>query len=167
MGAGRDLHGHSFPHSHGTGPGGDPSHGPGPGGGHSHGPGRGEDHTHGTGPGPEENLGPSAEASVVLDIGPHAGALVVYTDEDLAGAEIEIRPGGEAWTGTHTAVRERHAGGRVLHAGVFGSLVEGRYDLRLKGGGPGSFGLTVEVVAGAVTEAEVPSPVRLSGTPAR
>jgi len=113
------------------------------------------------------SLGPSAEASVVLDIGPHAGALVLYTDEDLAGAEIEIRPGAGEWRGTHTAVRERHAGVRVLHAGVFGSLAAGAYELRLKGGGPGSFRLTVEVEAGTVTEARIPSSAPLSGAPTR
>jgi hypothetical protein len=105
----------------------------------------------------EHLAGPSGPGSVVLDIGPHAGALVLYTGEDLAGAEIEIRPGGATWTGTHTAVRERHVNGRVLHAGVFGSLAEGTYDLRLKGGGPGSFSLTVLVEAGSVTQATLPA----------
>ena len=119
-------------------------------------------HHHDDGPGPEGPLGPSGEASVVLDIGPHAGALVVYTDVDLAGAEIEIRPGAGTWLGTHTAVRERHGGGRVLYAGVFGSLAPGPYDVRLKGGGPGSFDLAVEVVAGSVTEARVPSRAQAS-----
>jgi hypothetical protein len=89
---------------------------------------------------------------VVLDIGPHAGALVLYASEDLAGAEIEIRPGWGAWLGTHTAIRARHVGDGVLYAGVFGSLAEDTYDLRLKGGGPRSPRLTVDVVAGAVTE---------------
>jgi hypothetical protein len=103
----------------------------------------------------EGPLAPSREASVVLDIGPHAGALVVYTGEELSGAEIEIRPGDGTWQGVHTAVRERHVGGRVLHAGVFGSLPEGTYDLRRKDGGPESFQLRVEVVAGSVTEATV------------
>jgi hypothetical protein len=102
---------------------------------------------------------------VVLDIGPHAGALVVYTDVDLAGAEIEIRPGGGTWLGKHTAVRERHVGGRVLYAGVFGSLAAGPYDVRLKGGGPGSFDLTAEVVAARVTEATVPRRAPVSGAP--
>ena len=136
--------------------------------GHDHGHSRhDEDHAHhgGDGPGAEGPLGPSGEASVVLDIGAHAGALVLYTSEDLAGAEIEIRPGEGPWLGTHTAVRARHVGSRVLHAGVFGSLAPGPYDLRLKGGGPGSFDLTVEVVAGAVTEAAVPIPVEAA--PAR
>jgi hypothetical protein len=108
--------------------------------------------------GPEGPLGSSGEASVVLDIGPHAGALVLYTNEDLAGTEIEIRPEGEPWLGAHTAVRERHVGGRVLYAGIFGSLAPGSYELRLKGGGPGSFDLTTVVAAGSVTEARVPAP---------
>jgi len=161
VGPGHDPHGHT----HRVGPGPTPIHSHEAGVGHTHDP--GPRPSLGLGPGPEGNLGASAEASVVLDIGPHAGALVLYTDEDLAGAEIEIRPGGERWLGTHTAVRERHAGGRVLHAGVFGSLAAGTYDLRLKGGGPGSFRLAVEVVAGAVTEARVPSTAPLSAMPAR
>ncbi len=94
---------------------------------------------------------------------------MLYSNEDLAGAEIEIRPGGGAWLGTHTAVRERHVRGRVLYAGVFGSLPPGPYDLRLKGGGPLSFSLGVEVVAGAVAEATLPlrrgSRARLPGAP--
>ncbi len=101
---------------------------------------------------------------MVLDIGPHAGALVLYTGDDLAGEEIEIRPGGGAWLGAHTAVRERHVAGRVLYAGVFGSLAAGGYDLRLKGGGPGSFELSAEVVAGSVSEVRLPTPVS-SGCP--
>jgi len=115
----------------------------------------------------EQLAGPSGPGSVVLDIGPHAGALVLNAGEDLAGAEIEIRPGGGTWTGTHTAVRERHANGRVLYAGVFGSLAEGTYDVRLKGGGPGSFNLTVQVAAGSVTQATVPAGAARRGAPFR
>jgi hypothetical protein len=121
-------------------------------------------HDHHHAQGPEGPLGPSGEASVVLDIGPHAGALVVYTDEDLAGDEIEIRPDGGPWLGAHTAVRARHVGGGVLYAGVFGSLAPGSYELRLKGGGPGSFELAAEVAAGSVTESRVPAPAADTGT---
>ncbi len=71
----------------------------------------------------------------MLDIGEDTGALVVYVPEDLAGQEIEIRPQGGVWTGVHTAVRTRHMGIRVVHAGVFGSLAAGSYDLRLRPGG--------------------------------
>jgi hypothetical protein len=125
----------------------------------------GHDQAHRAASSEEGSLAPSGEASVVLDIGPHAGALVLYAGPDLAGAEIEIRPGGSAWTGTHTAVRARHVAGGVLHAGVFGSLAEGPYDARLKGGGPGSFALRVEVAAGSVTEATVPPGTALPGVP--
>ena len=83
----------------------------------------------------------------MLDIGPHAGALVLYTDDDLAGAEIEIRPGGGPGRDPHRGARApRRRPGAAR--GVFGSLAAGPYDLRLKGGGPGSFDLRVEVVAG-------------------
>jgi hypothetical protein len=72
----------------------------------------------------------------MLDIGEGTGALVVYTSETVDGHEIEIRPHGGIWGGTHTAVRARHVGDRVLHAGVFGSLPAGLYDLRLRHTGP-------------------------------
>jgi hypothetical protein len=109
----------------------------------------------------EATIGPSGPGTVVLDIGPHAGALVLYTQEDLAGAEIEIRPGAGTWSGTHTAVRERNLGDRVVYAGVFASLAPGRYDVRRKGGGIGSFELTVDIVAGSVTEATLGAPIQV------
>ena len=127
--------------------------------------GPGHQHPHMLARAAEEPPAPSHGASVVLDIGPHAGALVLYASEDLAGAEIEIRPGWGAWLGAHTAIRERHTGGRVRYAGVFGSLAEDTYDLRLKGGAPGTFRLTVDVVAGAVTEVTLPGQTLVSGDP--
>jgi len=123
-------------------------------------------HVHADGPTrPEAAPGPSPAASVVLDIGPHAGALVLYTPDDLAGAEIEIRPGGGTWQGAHTAVRQRRVEGRTLHAGVFGSLVPGAYDLRVKDGGSPAVALGVEVRAGTVTEATLTRAPGLSGSP--
>jgi hypothetical protein len=121
------------------------------------------------GPDPHERSGPSTGASVLLDIGEGAGALVVYTSETLLGREIEIRPHGGRWAGVHTAVRARHMGERVLHAGVFGTLPVGLYDLRVRstsaGHGPGGHHhgsgppaeatdtvLTVRVDGGAVVE---------------
>ncbi|MGA2519887.1 MAG: phospholipase [Acidimicrobiales bacterium] len=99
---------------------------------------------------PEARLGPSATASVVLDIGAHAGALVLRTGATLDGAEIEIRPAGGPWQGAHSAVRQRHVRGTVVHAAVFGSLGAGAYDVRVRGGdGPAH---PVAVVAGAVTD---------------
>ncbi len=137
--------GHTHPHPHGHQ--------------HAHAHGHQHAHAHGLAARSEGPLGPSGEASVVLDIGPHAGALVLYTGADLAGEEIEIRPRGGAWRGAHTAVRERHVAGGVRYAGVFGSLAPGPYDLRLKGGGPRSFSTRADVVAGTVVEAQLSGPV--------
>jgi hypothetical protein len=120
-----------------------------------------------------EQTGPSTGACVLVDIGEDNGALVVYGSDLLAGEEIEIRSHGGTWAGVHTAVRARHVGGRVLHAGVFGSLPAGRYDLRVRPTSPGGATdhehhdlsapttrsapamTTVAVSPGAVTEASL------------
>ena len=94
--------------------------------------------SHGTA---EAELGPSGEGTVVLDIGGDKGAAVIFTSGDLAGREIEIRPAGRSWDGTHTAIRLRDLRDSVAHAGVFGSLNAGSYQLRIRGSdpvGPGS-----------------------------
>lgn len=96
-------------------------------------------------------LAPSETASVMTDIGGDRGAAVLYVPEELAGLEIEIRPIGQPWDGTHTAVRERHVGTSVIWAAFFGSLAAGRYDVRVKG--DGVRGLELRVDAGHVTEA--------------
>ena len=98
----------------------------------------------------EAALGPSGQASVMTDIGGDRGAAVLYVPEDLAGLEIEIRPVGSPWDGTHTAVRERHLGASVIWAAFFGSLVEGRYEVRVKGDRERDRELSVE--GGHVTE---------------
>lgn len=92
---------------------------------------------------------PSGEASVVLDIGGDRGALVIGTDESLAGREIEVRRPHLPWDGTHTAVRERTVRSASQFAGVFGSLPAGDYEVRLKGVDRGA------VVRATVTEGEV------------
>jgi hypothetical protein len=99
----------------------------------------------------EAVLGPSEPASVMTDIGGDRGAAVLYVPEELAGLEIEIRPVGAAWEGTHTAVRERHLGVSVIWAAFFGSLAAGRYQVRVKGDDRRDLELRVE--AGHVAEA--------------
>jgi hypothetical protein len=102
---------------------------------------------------------PTTGASVVLDIGPHAGALVVYTGPELVGEEIEIRPQGEPWRGVHTEVRERRVHSGTVHAGLFDRLSPGLYDLRGRAVERAEE-LRVEVVAGSVTETTLPDPRR-------
>ncbi|HMD44949.1 MAG TPA: hypothetical protein VKG43_02235 [Acidimicrobiales bacterium] len=105
-------------------------------------------HDHPTPHGGEAATGPSQEASVLVDVGEGVGAAVVRTPAALAGAEIEIRPVGGSWAGVHTAVRERRVPAGTQFAAVFGSLPEGRYELRVKGR-PGERPPLVIDVAGA------------------
>ena len=79
--------------------------------------------------------GPSDAGSVVLDIGPGAGAAVVLTPRALCGEEIEIRPAGTNWVGTHVAVRRRDSAGAPQYAAIFGALSAGRYEFRVRGDG--------------------------------
>ena len=95
--------------------------------------------------------GPSEAGSVVADIGGDVGAAILHVPASLAGREIEIRPAGTEWDGTHTGVRERHVNGAVIWAAFFGSLRAGRYELRVRG--DASRTLELDVAGGRVTEA--------------
>jgi hypothetical protein len=99
----------------------------------------------------EAQLGPSHAGSVLADIGGDVGAAVLHVPATLGRLEIEIRRVGAAWNGTHTAVRERHVNGTVIWAAFFGSLVAGRYELRLRGDGGRT--LELEVRGGEVADA--------------
>jgi hypothetical protein len=80
----------------------------------------------------ERAAGPSRGARAVLDIGPHAGALVVFAPAHLDQHEVEIRHSSDVWRGQHTAIRARHLPGRTVYAGLFDRLPPGGYDLRLR-----------------------------------
>jgi hypothetical protein len=86
---------------------------------------------------------------VVLDIGEHLGALIVYTDAELHGTEIEISPAGEDARRSHKDVLERGVSGHPAFTAVFDKLPEGTYTL-WSGGVPRARG--VEVTGGAVAE---------------
>ena len=90
---------------------------------------------------------PAATASVALDLGPGAGALIIYPDERFRGAEIEIsRTGGRR---VHTGVLDRSAGGRPMLTAIFGSLAPGEYVVWGDADTPAA---TAEVRPGAVAE---------------
>jgi hypothetical protein len=76
----------------------------------------------------DHQLGASPAASVMLDIGPDTGVLVIHTTEREHLQEIEISPGTDATAPrTHAAVRERILPDRVLHAAVYPGLTGGTY----------------------------------------
>ena len=104
---------------------------------------------------------PSGEGTVLLDIGGDRGALVVMMPAVLDAAEVELRPAGAEWRGTHTGVRGRDVRDGRCFAAVFGSIDAGTYQLRLCGTATGPV-LDVTVAAGSVTEAAWPEPAELS-----
>lgn len=90
---------------------------------------------------------------LILDIGGNVGALVVYTDEDYLGAEIDLTPSGMPRSHqVHTMVRRRRAVTRELIAGVFPEVAAGLYTIRgLNGEALGE----VIIAGGRVTEHHV------------
>ena len=113
------------------------------------------EHRNLSGTSPEVVPGPSREGSVLLDIGDGQGALVVHTGSRWDGAEIEVRPEGEPWSGQHVAVRRRDVLDRSFFAAVFGGLAPGGYELRPCRSGTGPV-LRARVDAGRVAEVRWP-----------
>jgi hypothetical protein len=79
----------------------------------------------------EPAAGSSGPGTVVLELGPGIGALILYTPADLDGEEIEIsgdvEPGDPGSRRTHSRVRPRHMPGETRYAAVYPSLPAGRY----------------------------------------
>ncbi len=108
----------------------------------------------------EQAFGPSGSGTVLLELGPGVGALVLQTPAELDGAEIEIsRPGGGR---THSCVRPRHTPAGTSYAAVYPELTVGEYAVLL-GETPV---LSVRVTGGSVTTARLrsrpPAPTRRS-----
>lgn len=95
----------------------------------------------------------AGDGATVLDIGDDVGALVLYTEAALAGAEIEISPAGRPLRRQHVAVHGREIGTGRVHAAVYYGLAAGTYDLWTH---DNSVALTVHVSGGAITEAQWP-----------
>jgi hypothetical protein len=77
----------------------------------------------------EQHHGPSHEGSVVLDIGGSIGALVLHTDDDLAGLEIDITGHSPGTVSTHSLIRPRELPHGTAYAAVYPCLPAGRYRL--------------------------------------
>src|SRR5260370_36345705 len=78
---------------------------------------------------PESVRGPPRAGSVVLDLGPGVGALILDAPAELNGREIEISPagGGARADRTHSLVRERRTGAGRGYAAVYPGLAAGDY----------------------------------------
>jgi len=86
---------------------------------------------------------------VVLEIGGELGALVVYTDPELHGKEIEISARGEDDRRSHKDVLERRRGATPAFAAVFDRVAEGTYTLWVDGAARAR---DVAIRGGSVTE---------------
>ena len=108
--------------------------------------------------------GPTSAGTVLLDLGEETGALVLYTQEDLAGAEIEISPDTPGAMRTHAAVRARPALSGTRYAALYEGLTAGGYtiwrDQDTRAG-------HVTITGGQVTSFHWCGPGRLPLTPAR
>jgi hypothetical protein len=94
---------------------------------HSH----GHDHAHGHGHSDavEDYAARKHPEFVAIDIGGEIGALIVHTDPEMHGVEIEISPAGEDHKRSHKQVLERRLGERPAFTAVFDGLPAGRYTL--------------------------------------
>jgi hypothetical protein len=88
---------------------------------------------------------------VILDIGGDTGALLIHTDGDRLGDEIEVTRLDGAGMATHVAVLKRRIPGGVAHAAVFSTLREGIYQIL---GADPSYPGRARVVAGGVAEVD-------------
>ena len=92
--------------------------------------------------------GPSRSGSVVLDLGPGAGALVLHTPPELDGLEIEVSTPGRPRT--HSRVRPRLLVGGTQHAAVYPALAPGEYVIWRDADTPA---MAITITGGQVTTA--------------
>lgn len=99
----------------------------------------------------EASPGPSGSGSVVLELGPGVGALVLHVPPELDGREIEISPDSSpAGRRTHSQVRPRHTAAGTRHAAVYPGLTAGDYTIWRD---DGTAACAVAVLGGQVTTA--------------
>jgi hypothetical protein len=98
--------------------------------------------------------GPSGPGSVVLELGPGVGALLLHTPPELDGREIEVSPVGRtAVRRTHSLVRPRTTGRDTRYAAVYPQLATGTYTVWEDAVTPV---VTVTIHSGQVTTARWP-----------
>ncbi len=108
-------------------------------------------HTHA-----EPAAGPSGSGTVVLELGPGAGTLVLHTPPDMNGTEIDISligSTGHHGQRTHSMVRPRHVASGTRYAAVYPGLPPGEYTIWQQ---DGTAAVTVTVAEGVATTASWP-----------
>jgi hypothetical protein len=86
-------------------------------------------HDHEHSPAVEDYAARKHPEFVAIDIGGDIGALIVHTDPEMHGVEIEISAAGEDNNRTHKQVLERKLSDRPAFTAVFDGLPAGRYTL--------------------------------------
>ena len=117
---------------------------------HDHGHDHGHGHEHGQAHDHDQPPGPMLE-DAVLDIGGDIGALILTTDPELEGREVEVSPVDPTGARIHTVIHERRIGDRVVFAGIFVELRAGTY--RIWTDRPGLVD-RVTIVGGEVAEVD-------------
>jgi hypothetical protein len=104
---------------------------------------------------PEPVPGPSRSGSVLLDLGPGVGALVLHAPPEMDGREVEVTPmgGGTPAHRTHSRVRARETGGGTQYAAVYPQLAAGDYTIWKDDVTPAA---TVTIQGGGVTTTRWP-----------
>ena len=104
----------------------------------------------------EPLAGPSGSGTVVLELGPGAGALVLHTPAEMNGAEIDISTASGART--HSMVRPRHVAGGTQYAAVYPGLAPGQYTIWRADGTPAT---VVTITEGSATTGRWPDELPL------
>jgi hypothetical protein len=86
---------------------------------------------------------------VVLDLGDGIGALIVHTDLELLGVEVEISPAGADGKRQHKEVLQRTMGPATVNVLVYDNLLEGEYTLWID---DVAWARNVRIQSGAVAE---------------
>ena len=102
----------------------------------------------------EPAAGPSGSGTVVLELGPGAGALILHVPAEMNGAEIHVGPAGRAGGRTHSAVRPRNVASGVRYAAVYPGLPPGDYTIWRDDGSPA---VNVTIVGGVVASVHWPT----------
>jgi hypothetical protein len=102
----------------------------------------------------EPVAGPSGSGTVVLELGPGAGALVLNVPAEMNGAEIDISLAGSQGRRTHSMVRPRHVPAGTQYAAVYPGLPPGEYTIWRDDQTPA---VTVMVAEGIATTASWPA----------